>query len=111
MIIVERQGIVLGDIEDDIRRLESLLTHLKHLANGKFPSSKDLDAAPVIDDFRLALRPAPCIDGRFIGHPELRGRRSVTSEVWVLALESGWVRTYSRLYRLGRRYGIHHPTH
>ncbi|WP_412177205.1 DUF6634 family protein [Mesorhizobium sp. ZC-5] len=62
--------------------------------------------APILDDWRFAFSPAPCLVALSTGHPRLPGdRRSiVTSEIFLISEEIGWARSFSRWYRLGRRF-------
>lgn len=100
MIIVDDRRIT-GDLLGEIARLEDLLAAVERLAAGRFPTAEELSAAPVIDGWFQATRPAPCLAGQFHGHPMCRGPLSMTSDVWIMAAPLGWARTYSRLYRLG----------
>lgn len=48
----------------------------------------------------------PSLFGTVMGHPIIEdGRNVCTSELVALDRESGWVRTRSRYYRLGREAG------
>ncbi len=105
IIIGDRNTVVVGDIADEIVRLEGLLGALRRLAAGEMPSAEELAAAPLIDHWLECTRPAPCLAGEVHGHPDCRGPVSVTSDVVVFAPTAGWARTISRLYRLGRRHG------
>lgn len=102
-IIVSRHGI-LGDITQEIALLRKLLADLEGIASGLAPSDAELRNAPIIDHWVEVTRSRPCLAGQIHGHPTLRGSFSVTSEVWAVAPELGWLRTYSRFYRLGRRF-------
>jgi hypothetical protein len=101
---VGRQGF-LGALEGDIARLESLLIDLKRIADGSGPTPDDLASAPLLDQYVVSMRSAPCLIGRPSGHPILRGDVIATSELWAMAPERGWARTLSRFYRLGRPFG------
>ena len=72
------------------------------------PSAEELEAAPVLDPFAISTRSLPCLVGGNGGHPILKGPTVTTSEVWAIAPELGWARTYSRLYRLGRPMHLGH---
>jgi hypothetical protein len=100
-IIISRQGIQ-GDICEEAVRLRNLLAAIEGIGAGLSPTEAELEQAPIIDGWVEATRPQPCLAGRIHGHPLLRGRLSITSEVWVAALDYGWIRTFSRFYRLGR---------
>jgi hypothetical protein len=104
-IFIGHRGII-GDIAGTIARLEALVSHLERVGSGEMPSIQELEAAPLLDPFAVSTRPLPCLVGGNGGHPVLRGPLITTSEVWVMAPELGWARTYSRLYRLGEPF---HP--
>jgi hypothetical protein len=84
-------------------RLASLLESLRSLAAGKLPSELDLSEAPLLDEWVVAERAAPCLVGHVFGHPTIAASIVRTSQVWALAPDLGWARTHSRLYRLGQR--------
>ena len=102
-IIVDRHR-MSGDLDGYISRLESLLAHLQALRTGKHPTAAEISAAPLLDNYRPALREAECLIGNVVGHPKLRGMMT-TSELWSFAPELGWARTFSSLYRLGHPAG------
>lgn len=82
--------------------LRSLADDLEDYAVGLFPTSGEIEGAPVIDDWTPTLRARPAVAGVVSGHPLLPpGRRKITSEAFVTDGAS-YVRTCSRLYRLGR---------
>ncbi|RYG87432.1 MAG: hypothetical protein EON59_07405 [Alphaproteobacteria bacterium] len=67
-----------------------------------FTPTAELDDAPVLEDWNLALRAVPILDGRAVGHPILGSREVSTSEIFAIDADFRWVRTFSRFYRLGR---------
>ena len=81
------------------KRIESLARDMAGYAEGKMPSEEALVAAPILLTWRMATREAVCLEGVSSGHPILEDGPIVTSEIWWLTPE--WVRTTSRLYRLG----------
>jgi len=99
-IIVGRQQIT-GDIAGTIARLDSLLTDLERYGDGELPTSNEIAAAPCLTPYTFGTRPLPCLIGGNLGHLSLARPIVRTSEVWVIAPELGWARTFSRLYRLG----------
>lgn len=82
-------------------RLERLAHDLRSIAGGTSPTPADLDAAPVIDNWRFGLRSSSTMIGIVEGHPRLLDGPVRTSGVWVVDLERGWARTLSRFYVLG----------
>lgn len=89
----------LNSVEDN---LTSLLSDFHDLQMGEIPRSMDLSAAPTIDQWSCGLVSARCIVGSVRGHPILGNRARVhTSQVILVDPQHGWVRTWSRYYRLG----------
>ena len=88
------------DIAGTLARLEALVSDLEHFGSGNRPSAEELEAAPLLDPFAISTRSLPCLVGGNGGHPILKGPTVTTSEVWAIAPELGWARTYSRLYVL-----------
>jgi hypothetical protein len=104
---------VLAAIRKEIKRLEDLAVALDAVCTCPFPLDRFLAGsqpdAPILEDWRLALRPVKCLVGRSTGHPRLPGERRpiVTSEIFLISEEFGWARSYSRWYRLGRPFNDH----
>jgi hypothetical protein len=94
---------------EEINRLEALAADLKIVSSPPFPLDQMLARAypnaPILDEWRFALRPVTCLIGLSTGHPRLIGERRsiVTSEIFLISQELGWARSFSRWYRLGRR--------
>ncbi|WP_404823367.1 DUF6634 family protein [Nitratireductor aquimarinus] len=61
------------------------------------------DEAPILEQWALTCRPAPCLTGLSTGHPRLMGadRSIITSDLQLLSSDQMWARTTSRWYRLG----------
>jgi hypothetical protein len=97
------------ELRAEIDRLENLAADLEFVSRTP-PLSLDQTLAgahpnaPILENWRLAVRPVPCLVGLSSGHPRLPGdRRSiVTSELFLLSEKLGWARSFSRWYRLGR---------
>ena len=98
---VNRQGI-LGDINLEIARHETLLADLRNIAAGRLPIEAELGTAPLLDLWTMGTAPVPILVGDVHGHPLLRGPVIRTTDIQVFAPELGWARTLSRFYRLGR---------
>lgn len=85
---------------------EDLLSAIEQAEAG--PSSGDIDGAPMIENWFLVWRNGDAIraDGDVSGHPEISDPWVTTSPVlgfqYDFDLETGWLRTMSRWYRLGR---------
>lgn len=88
-----------GDIAVTIARLRALADDLESMT--MFVPRKELEGAPSISNWRPILRPRPALHGWATGHPLLGGREVVTSEIYAIDSEAGWVRTLSRFYALG----------
>lgn len=60
---------------------------------------------PLLDDWSMSARYAPCLFGTAYGHPKFPGRQHpcITSELILFAPELGVARTRSRWFRLGNR--------
>ena len=102
MIILLDTHAAVGDLADEIAKLERLLADLRRIAVGDMPTDQELAAAPLIDQWVGSVRSEPCLVGHITGHPRLPGSISTTSGIWVMAPELGWARTHNRFYRLGR---------
>lgn len=90
-------------IERDIERLANASRFLRDLGDGRLPGRMEIVTAPVLEEWMLGAIPAPVYMGRVAGHPSITdGAVAVTSPIIVAAEEDGWVRTLSRLYRLGQ---------
>lgn len=95
--------------EDSIRRnirlLKSLVQDMEAFLEGNGPTPETLETAPVIDGWEAARRDVPCLYGTILNHPLLGPvvPEGLTSQLWLLNLDQGWVRTLSRYYRLGRK--------
>ena len=100
-------------IRAEIERLEELMAALEVICM-PFPIPLDQmlarsqPNAPILDEWRFAFRPVPCLEGLSTGHPQLPGERRpiVTSEIFLISEELGWARSLSRFYRLGRPFNI-----
>lgn len=92
-----------GKIKDVIDRLRSLANDLERASKGKHPGKRDLERAPVLDDWQFGYRAEMCLHGTVNGHPDIKdGRTNRTSGLWLISREYGYARTLSRLYALGR---------
>jgi hypothetical protein len=111
---MHRFGSVRGDIDHqaivrDIDKLEALVADLWAISSPfdhrQLYNSRTMGSAPLLEDWRLAVRPMLCLEGLATGHPLLPGskRSIVTSHLWLLSPELGLARTFSRWYRLGER--------
>ncbi len=82
--------------------LEDLTRDLTAARRGEFPTSDQLHAAPVLDQWFIAETVSLSLVGRVSGHPLLgSGRWITTSQLYALQPAGFWARTHSRLYKLG----------
>ncbi|SDD49272.1 DUF6634 family protein [Belnapia rosea] len=107
MIIIGEGGHVSGDVEAEARRLEALAADMRRFGAPTPPSVEELAAAPLLEAWSVSARPTLCLVGMVTGHPELRGPRCQTSDLWAFAPVLGWARTLNRLYRLGAPHARH----
>lgn len=70
------------------------------------PSETDLICAPTLDHWRLVATEMGnvVLAGMVSGHPHLRSGMIATSQLIAIDVVSGWARTVSRWYRLGRTF-------
>lgn len=88
-----------GDPEQLASKLETLAHDIRALAAGNQP---DLAGAPVLDNFAFSRRATTALGGHVSGHPLLADHGgAVTSEIFALAADYSWARTFSRFYILG----------
>lgn len=88
----------------EIVSLEALVADLWYVSIHNAPAANATFDAPILDNWRLAFRPCPCLVGLATGHPKLPGRQReiVTSGIRMLSPQLGLGRTESRWYQLGR---------
>lgn len=97
-------SIFLGDDPREIiRKARALSDDVARILEQGGPSSAELDEAPILDHWAIVARMRPALAGACSGHPLLGDRPFVaTTEIYALDPDSGWARTYSCYYRLGR---------
>jgi hypothetical protein len=93
-------------IDEEIKRVESLLADLKAIRAGTAPTAlPGFDEAPILDNWSWAKMTLPCLVGAVHGHPRMGDRPQIhTSDVWITADDYSSARTLSRWYRLGKPY-------
>jgi hypothetical protein len=99
--IISDRG-TLGDLRGDLARLEALTDDLRRFAQGDLSAPMPSAEVPILNNYALGERKTLCLTGDCSDHPLIRPTFITTSDVWVLAPELGWARTFSRFYRLGR---------
>jgi hypothetical protein len=88
-----------GDPAVTIANLRALADDLERMA--VLMPRTELDDAPTLHGWRHCARPRPALAGYAIDHPLLGSRAVVTSEIFAIDYQAGWVRTASRFYILG----------
>lgn len=73
-----------GNIKLDIDRLRRLARDLERARQGENPGERELDRAPLIDNWQFAYRAEICLVGIVKGTSRNR-RRSPQQDVWPLA--------------------------
>ncbi len=97
------EGSALALALNEIARLEALTADLRRILEGEGPTAADLQDAPLLTGWQHATRPQTCLTGIVEAHPDLGSNRYIrTSVLWSGNSTEGWVRTYSRFYRLGK---------
>jgi hypothetical protein len=94
-----------GDQRDLPQRLADLAEDKRDILAHQGPSAAELDASPLLDDWREVMEFHVVLEGRVKDHPELGDRRIRTSALYHMDEKRGYARTLSRYYRLGRRFG------
>jgi hypothetical protein len=84
----------------EVARLEALAEDLRRLSDGRGPSAEELARAPLLLNYAVAFRAAPCLEGLAIGHPRLGNTDVITTQLWAYCPERNFARTLSRFYRL-----------
>jgi len=90
-----------------MKRMLSLAADMERIHRGVRPEAMAGDEIPVLNQWLLTKRPAPCLAGLSTGHPTLPGQNRAigTSDLWMLSVDGDWARTLSRWYQLGRPAG------
>jgi hypothetical protein len=102
-IFLGENGRIIGDIAREIALHEQIASDLRFLAEGHYPSESCLEAAPVIDNWRLSAVSKVALSGNIDGqHDDSRPADWVKLTDPLVAIHLGvWVRTETQLLRLG----------
>jgi hypothetical protein len=85
-----------------VAHLRRLADDIERVAADGGPSAAEMANAPIIDFYRLGIRPATGLVGVVARHPRRPdGRLTMTSEIFAIDRDAGWARTWSRFYALG----------
>jgi hypothetical protein len=104
--------IIIGKGRDDfpsqddlheITKYDRLVDDLKFVVSNPLSTISDREKFPLLEDWSIATRQAPCLLGAAYGHPTFPGREFpfTSSELVLFAPEFGLARTRSRWFRLG----------
>ena len=90
--------------EELVARATALAKDLAELIEHGRPSPEALAEAPILDLWLHTNRTTNALVGQVCDRPLLVGRRLIrTSDLFAMDAQLGRARTWSRLYRLGRR--------
>ena len=86
----------------DLARLEALAADLRAYAEGRLPTEAELAAAPLLSHwYPTPDGSAARLAGLVEGHPQVGPGGCITSRIHAVDRSYGWMRSYSRLWRLG----------
>lgn len=105
MIIITRTQQPFPSQSDlrEITKYDRLVDDLKFALSNPLSTVGDSEKFPLLEDWSIATRQAPCLLGAAYGHPTFPGREFpfTSSELVLFAPEFGLARTRSRWFRLG----------
>lgn len=87
------------EVATTIARLRALADDLERMT--MFQPNRELSDVPELQHWAWDSRRRPCLIGFVSDHPSLPDGPGMTSEVYAIDRQLGWVRTFSRFYRLG----------
>ncbi|MFK4766727.1 hypothetical protein [Rhizobium sp. ZW T2_16] len=104
--------IIIGKGRDDfpsqddlheISKYDRLVDDLKFVISNPLSTVGDSGQFPLLEDWSISTRQAPCLQGAAYGHPGFPGREFpfTSSELVLFAPDVGLARTRSRWFRLG----------
>ena len=95
-------GVPPGTELRDLETLETLVADLRAYADGRMPSASDLRVAPLISHWHPVRDRSSCrLAGEITGHPLVGPGPGISSRIYAVDREHRWIRSYSRLWRLG----------
>ena len=107
MIIISRGGDNFPSQDDlkEIAKYDRLVDDLKFAISYPLHSFEERHTLPIVEDWSISTRQAPCLVGAAYGHPSFDGRvfPFTSSELVLFAPDIGLARTRSRWFRLGAR--------
>lgn len=95
-------GIPPGGEAAHVDRLQDLVDSIRRYGAGWGPTAAELAAAPVIAEWtKVPDLSAMRLLGTVSGHPLIGPGAGLTSQVVAIDLTAGWMRSGTRLWRLG----------
>lgn len=106
MFVIHKDRILSRDnVAALIVAFERFIPVLRAIQEGHGPTAQELAEAPVLNNWSLEVKSAPCLrvmtdltDDLFLPEGELLGE---VLDFWIIAEQQGWVRGLVRWYRLG----------
>lgn len=86
---------------DDIAYTEALLADMKRFSSKQFPTSRELESAFLLDDYKIEMRKFPILTGRPSERRSPVGKRVLSDPLVAIAPTLGWARTQTSFIRLG----------
>lgn len=83
-----------------LRWLQSLVATFECLGDGRVPSSRNLEAASILDPCTVSMVAMPHLIGGNCGHPGVSEPIVRYGKLLALAPEFGWTRAHRHLYPL-----------
>lgn len=98
----------LGSLADVRRSLYKMIQDLELVQQNGAPPHSELTHAPLLRDWSPSHLWMPAASGEVVGHPLLGSKRRIrTSIIVAIDPQEGWLRTWSRFYRLDGSTGFH----
>ncbi len=105
MIIITRTQQPFPSQNDlkEISKYDRLVDDLRFALSNPLSLIDDIEKFPLLEDWSISTREAPCLLGAAYGHPTFPGREFpfTSSELVLFAPDVGLARTRSRWFRLG----------
>jgi hypothetical protein len=95
-------GVPPGSERSELAALEAVVSDLRAYCRGETPTLEDLAGAPTIQGWAPFPDTSGCrLVGSILGHPHVRPGVGSTSGVVAIGRCGTWMRSRSRLWRLG----------
>ncbi|RDI57226.1 DUF6634 family protein [Microvirga subterranea] len=115
MFVIHKDRILSRDnVAALIIALEQFIPVLRAIQEGHGPTVQELAEAPVLNNWSLEVKSAPCLrvmtdftDDLLLPYGQTLGE---LLDFWIIAEQQGWVRGLLRWYRLGTPLGPFSPS-